>query len=177
MGADSAEARRAAGWRGAALDALGDGQPLSPRSLPPGGKIKPVGEEERGEGSTQSDAMLAALPSALGQHSPAILSPFKPPPACPPVEGGGLGAGALGADGKGLLAPPPPPLGVGLGEAGLPHSASLAGGMDALMLPLPPLEGLARPDSMANLHLMPLPELKLGGAPDSRNTSGMLGGG
>ncbi len=73
----------------------------------------------------------------------------------------------------GLLPPPPLPLGGG-GEADgqgggslaahIPHTSSLGGGMDALMMMQLPLSGMARGDSMT--HLLPL----------SRTASGMLGG-
>lgn len=155
MGADSAEARRAgtalhAAAAGGADPSDPDGMPLSPRSLPKGGKIKPPGEADaQQEGSNLSDAMLTA-PHALGTASPAILSPFKPAPACPPVEGGGLDASM----------------------PGILHSGSLGGGMDALMMPLP--VGMPRGDSNLNLgHLMAGHGLGM----DSRNTSAMLGGG
>ena len=180
MGADSADARRArAGLDPAA--AAADAMPLSPRLN--GAKIKPLADgEDGGEGSAASDAMLTAPASALGAQSPAILSPLKTAPVIPPVPGG-LGstvawlAGAAAGGGHGLL-------GGGLGEpalggagGGLPHSAS----MEALMMPLPlhppALEGLARPDSMANLMGLGGGAGGLGGAPDSRNTSVLLGGG
>lgn len=192
MGADSAEAaRRHAGGGGGP-----DGLPLSPRSMPLGAKIKPLADED----SQLSDAMLTAPASTMvGQQSPAILSPFRPAPHCPPVEGGSLGAGAGDDSDCGVahgLLPPPPPLplgdsGVGV-PGGMPHSTSLAGGMDVLMAPLGSgLEGLpggvlARPDSMASLmmageQLRAVPGLGSGagglGPPDSRNTSAILGGG
>lgn len=179
MGADSADARRA---RGGLDPAAADAMPLSPRLN--GAKIKPLADgEEGGEGSAASDAMLTAPASALGAQSPAILSPLKTGPAIPPVPGGlgssvaGLAGAAAGGD-HGLLGGGlgEPALGGG-GSSGLPHSAS----MEALMLPLPlhppALEGLARPDSMANLMALGGAGGGLGGAPDSRNTSAMLGGG
>lgn len=164
MGADSGAARHG-GLGGSGSVGPADAMPLSPRLN--GAKVKPLGEDERGDDSgLTDDAMLTAPASALaGQASPALLSPFKPGGALPPVPGGGLGSSALG----------------GLGEPGglapgtLLHSASLAGGMDALMMELPGSTALARPDSMANLHVLPLAAAGLG-APDSRNTSAVLGG-
>lgn len=182
MGADSAEA--AARHHGGGL-AGPDGLPLSPRSMPLGAKIKPLADDDEG-GSQLSDAMLTAPPSAMGQRSPAILSPLKHGPPCPPVEVGGLGGGARG--GHGLL----PPLGLGDGGGGMPHSAS----MEVLMAPLPVglgsgleggLEGggLPRPDSMAALMGdIGRATAVLGGGhggglgpADSRDTSAMLGPG
>ena len=196
MGADSAEARRmhAAAAAAAGLDPSDpDGMPLSPRSLgalPKGGKVKPLGDEGTAvaglagglngladlapEGSTQSDGMLTAAPPALlGQQSPAMLSPFKAPQMCPATQLGGLGGGMGGGGSMGvsLVGSGGALLGDG-GLPGMPHSSSLAGGMDALIAPLQ--MPLARRDSMAAL---------MGGVgggvglPDSRNTSAMLGGG
>lgn len=185
MGADSAEAARHHGGGGLAGP---DGLPLSPRSMPLGAKIKPLADDDEG-GSQLSDAMLTAPPSAMGQRSPAILSPLKPGPPCPPVDGGGLGAGPRA--GHGLL--PPLGLGEGGGGGGLGHSAS----MEALMAPLPVglgagleggLEGgggLPRPDSMAALMGdIGRAAAALGGGhggglgpADSRDTSAMLGPG
>lgn len=155
MGADSAEARRAGiALRVPAADPSDPGgMPLSPRSLPKGGKIKPPGEADaQQEGSNLSDAMLTA-PPAVGTASPAILSPFKPAPACPPVEGGALDAGL----------------------PGMLHSGSLGGGMDALMAPLP--VGLHRGDSNLNLGNLMAGAGLAGMGMDSHNTSAMLGGG
>lgn len=159
MGADSGEARRAGAALHVAAAAAGvdpsdpGGLPLSPRSLPKGGKIKPPGDADaQQEGSNLSDGMLTA-PPALGTASPALLSPFKPAPTCPPVEGGGL-------DG---------------GMPGMLHSGSLGGGMDTLMMPLP--VGLAQGDSNLNLSHLVAGHGLAGMGVDSRNTSAMLGGG
>jgi hypothetical protein len=162
FGADSADARRGAPAAGPLLD---DGMPLSPRSQSlKGAKIRPLSEAEcgQGEASTLSDAMLAA--PHPGQQSPAILSSFRAGPALPPVPPASL-------DGN-LLAPPSAhqlavTMGGGSGATGavtgLPHSPSLGGGMDALMMQLP-LPAMPRGDSMT--ALLPL----------SHDASVMLGG-
>jgi hypothetical protein len=133
--------------------------PLSPRSLPQGGKLRPGGGEaggggEQQEGSTLSDAMLTS--PALGQHSPAILSPFKPAHPSP-----------LGGAPHAALDPALPPLGGGCAlPPGPPRSPGLGGGMDALMLHMPPLHLPPLPRDASMAALLPL----------SRDASGMLAG-
>jgi hypothetical protein len=175
-GADSAERRRGRHRFGGAAGQPSD-MPLSPRSVMlNGAKIKPVadGEGEGGvgpESSCMSDGMLTSAPM-LGQQSPAaILSPFKQlgiPPAHMPagtVGEAGMDGGLAGGGLSGLL-PVPASLGVEGVLAAMPHSASLGGGMDTLMLQLP-LPILPRGDSAHSLaHLLPL----------SRTASGMLAG-